>query len=426
MTMKRMLIGAATGAVIVIGGIYAAVSQKHEVVAAAPKPSPPVSSYVQPSYTLLDSTAVFDLNAVRQVKPTPERLADAAHAYDIAVQDTTGNANAMLLAAMRIYPLGHMYSTYWYRTKHHQADNYSDADEREVALAQMVSTTQYLAGAKHALARQDSSAMLELLRQAMSADDSAYKVIDADAELRELDNYPGYYYMMDDYIQQDSARAYQSTLRTLRYTRPSQLPFMLTPAMVERRYEYRLDSATGTYTSPYTLRDDAMRDMVRGNRWGRFSRETDHSVQYVATLHLSDQFYTYLYSMHDWESMMDIEVMIDSAGRAVEPPIKPARKATDDFDNPSKFYIVNIDKYGNKIAEQQIGCNCSPVHQSQAYIDASGRIEVQQVDINWQRDPLVAGYEGNKVASRTIASHRYYQVTTDGAIREVSEAVAKR
>jgi hypothetical protein len=160
------------------------------------------------------------------------------------------------------------------------------------------------------------------------------------------------------------------------YASRASFPYTLTPERLFKSYAYVHDTINNTYNSPYVLQDDAMRDLVRGNRNGRFSRMTDHSVVYVAALRLSDDFYTYIYADQD-------RVNIDTK----EAKEMPDENDNSDIDAPSEFIILNIDKSGHKLGQQKIGCSCSPIHISTASVDSIGFITVTDMKQTWKKSP---------------------------------------
>ncbi|MCW3127592.1 MAG: hypothetical protein JWO03_3250 [Bacteroidetes bacterium] len=377
---------------------------------------------------LLDSATVFDLQKVRQLKPNAARLAEATRLYLLAERETDDDMRAQnYLLSLRTFPMSDVYRNYSYSR---QAQNRYDPAVAGMqiladSISGMIEPGQFFTAAKYALGQKDTSSSMLLLSWYMGGDSLGYRVVDHDEMFRALDNYPSYYYMMDDYVQQDSALGYQSTLRTLRFTNPSPVPFTVSIDVINKTYEYKLDSATGNYTNPYALRDDAMRDLVSGNRYGRFGRETDHSVQHVATLHLSDKFFTYVYSQQNWRNKMMEDVLelpaADSASAEdKEMPVQakpyPSKESPEVYNGANKIYIVNIDKYGKKISEQQIACKCSPMHVSTAVIDKNGQIEVHDLEQKWKNDPLTAGYEKNEVVRRDVTAITRYKVKTNGEI----------
>jgi hypothetical protein len=262
----------------------------------------------------------------------------------------------------------------------------------------------------------------------MSNDTLAYKAVDKDEVFRPLENYPDYYYMMDRHVQADSALAYHSSLRTMRMTPASGLPYTLTDEVLNKTFLSVYDTTVTPhrYIPGYTMVDDAMGDVIRENRFGRFSRFTDHSVQYVATLHMSDRFYSYIYSTAADlnENEMMAEVAIDDSGRVIEPP-KDVRQP-EPYDSPNEIFLVTIDKYGKKIATQQIGCRRSPLHISLSSIDRTGLIEIKDIEQKWEKDPVVSGYKNNKVISRNVTAVTRYKVKASGEIVSAADWATAR
>lgn len=398
-----------------------------------------------PQLVLLDSAQVFDLSEVRKIKPSEESLAEAAHLSVLAQRDTDGSARpGRYLLSLRTFPIRHVYESYAEALNelNEDEDRTSKLQGLDDSLLGVVRTNDYIKAAEYALARLDTASSIQLLEWCMTDDTAAYRLVDRDETFRALDNYPDYYYMMDNYVAKDSVVGYQSTLRTLRFTEAATLPLAIGLDVINKSYEYQEDSITGNYINPYALRDDAMRDFVRADRFGRFSRETDHSVQYVATLHLSDRYFTYIYSIQDWDGMaikeesLTDEISEDSVSAAIDPlpdsssdedaqlVTVPAHAAV--YDPVNKIHIVNVDRYGKRIADQQIACKCSAIHISTAAIDKSGTIVVTDQEQKWAKDPLVAGFAGNKVISRNVTAVTRYRVKANGEIVAVTDGATAK
>jgi hypothetical protein len=373
-----------------------------------------------PRLVLLDSAQVFDLERVKKVKPTDASLAEAARLYLMAEWDTAIlSQTGTYLLSLRTFPLSDAYFRYSYALNHINDDHdYGMLRDYADSLRHNVTTREYISAAKYALDRKDTSVTIALLNWGMSNDTLAYKSVDKDEVFRPLENYPDYYYMMDRHVQVDSVLAYHSSLRTMRMTTPAALPYTLTDEVLNKTFLSGYDTTVTPhrYIPGYTMVDDAMGDVIRENRFGRFSRFTDHSVQYVATLHLSDRFYSYIYSTAADlnENEMMAEVAVDDSGRVIEPP-KDVRQS-EPYDSPNEIFLVTIDKYGKKIATQQIGCRRSPLHISLSSIDRTGLIEIKDIEQKWELDPVVSGYKNNKVISRNVTAVNRYKVTAKGEI----------
>jgi hypothetical protein len=357
----------------------------------------------------IDTTGLFDLRAIRARVADPAAMAEAMIIYKNS-SDTLkpSEERALYEKALRKYPIPFIYERLA-EALHYKSGHMQTIGER----AQMMSDSlcwpsgRYIAAAKYALSWHDSTCAVSLLRRAITEDSKAYARIDADNAFHALDNYADYYYMMDSRLK--GGAGVRGSLRTMAYASRASFPYTLTPERLFKSYAYIHDTINNTYNSPYILQDDAMRDLVRGNRNGRFSRMTDHSVVYVAALHLSDDFYTYIYADQD-------RVNRDDRKSATMPDPHDMQEEESEIDAPSEFVILNIDRAGHKLGQQKIGCSCSPIHITTASVDSAGMITVTDMKQTWKKNPLKAGYKGNSVAKRDVTATRYYQVKADGTV----------
>ncbi len=400
--MKRMLIGAAAGLSIVIG-VYAFSRPSHTIPIADTLPTNDTFTTYSVAENIdslvIDTTGLFDLVAIRQRKYTEESLLQAIQLVRKSRgMDDNPDRQKVLEQAVRVFPGSETYRWLGWSINR-QSPGAVRLSERLVAMVDSLKwpSDYYISAARYALGKSDTDAAVELLNWAMTQDSLAALRIASDSFFFRLDMYEPFYTSMDRHLSGTNGQA--GTLRTISSSTTAALPFTLTLALLFQKHTSI--PVSGSAAVAYSASDAAMRDLVRGSRDQRFSRSVDRSVTFVAALHLSDSFSSYIYA--DREEVNEIGMW-----------------DWDLFDAPANFILINIDKAGHKLGEQKIGCSCSPIHITTAMVDSSGLITSRDLKQIWQKNPLSAGYKGNKVVDRKVLSTHYYQIEHDGRISESS------
>ncbi len=403
MTMKRTLIGAAALVAIAIGVYVFSRPTYTTQWTKTVTTSDTTTSYAANDNNdslVIDTAGLFDLAAIHRYKPDPAAMAEAVR-LDVmtdTMQDTY-EMQRLMARAVRLFPARQLY---W--TLSNAVNDRNPATEvvynKLRAFADSISwpPSYYLSAARYALAKGDSDVCVRLLGWSMADDSTVGWQIAADSYFQRLDAYQPFYRLMDEHLSVWQGQA--AALRTMAHSSRTSLPYDLTPEEVFRKHGY--ENEDGFNGHVYNVSDDAMRDLIRGNRNRYFSRSTDHSVNFVASLHLSDSFYTYIYADQD---------LVNMDGNSWD---------WETFDAPSGFVLINIDRAGHKLGEQKIGCSCSPIHITTAVVDSSGLITSTDLKQIWKKNPLSAGYKGNKVVDRKVLATHCYQVAADGKINPLS------
>ena len=92
--------------------------------------------------------------------------------------------------------------------------------------------------------------------------------------------------------------------------------------------------------------------------------------------------------------------------------------------NPVTTYIVTYDTAGTRIANEVIGCFCSPAESKGFVINKDLTINITTYKTNWETDPLETGYASNKVKSVEENGKTTLQIDRNGTLMEQKEKVA--
>lgn len=385
----------------------------------------------EPAITLLDSIKVFDYASIRSYTPSPAGMAEGYKLF-LQADDTFRSANKpceslrLFTMAMRFYPFKNAYQEYSDAFSACHGSDYGGETAKSLAQTNLgdFRPDLYISAARYALERGDTAVVIGLLKICLIRDTGALKYVDAEEMFRPLENYPAYYHMMDVFMYRNPALGRKSSLRTMRFTHPSDMPYHLSTDRVWTKPLVPGDTMPPPYAPD--LAHDALADLIRGNRFGRYSRFVDADYTYVATLNLSPHFYTYIYETADGNS---IRVAPDEVLGETEAARKLRLQEEDvqwQLNTVLEFYIATIDEYGKVIATQKIGGKYSPTHIATAIVDKDGLIQITDMSQKWAKDPLVSGYLNNEIASRTITGVSSYRVKDNGTIIPITNEVTAK
>jgi hypothetical protein len=91
--------------------------------------------------------------------------------------------------------------------------------------------------------------------------------------------------------------------------------------------------------------------------------------------------------------------------------------------NPVKTFIVTYDSVGTRIANEMIGCFCSPTESKSFVINKDLSINITEFTTNWETDPLESGYANNKIISTTESAKVIMVIDKDGTLSSRKEEV---
>jgi hypothetical protein len=165
-------------------------------------------------------------------------------------------------------------------------------------------------------------------------------------------------------------------------------------------YEMTYDSVANFNYDRYI--DYNYSTLIPGMNDGRFSRDVTNEYMYVGKIKL-EAGYAFIY-----KSFMAIA----------------------DTLNPVKTYVLTYDTIGNMIANEMIGCFCSPTESKTFSIDKDLSIKTTNYKTNWEFDPLDKGYAGNKITGTTEDGKSVIGLDKNGTIKregvaQTTETVSK-
>lgn len=407
--MKITYVIVALGALLGLGTVSAVFlrSAKRIATPAAVCPAP------------LDSAQIYDLAVVEKYKVDSITLYEAFK-LSKAAEDTVrlgyslDLARPIFLKAIRMAPVKELYQNY---AQELYTDHIAKDRKRLMDIATRLSgrhNDTWVSAAAYALSVRDTDAMLLMLSQ-LTQEQNVLELIDAREAFKPLENYPDFYYTMDHFYNQAQQKGQMGVLRTLRFTTASGLPYELSSDAMLRSIA---SDTPGNRLQD--MRDDAITDLMRGNRFGKYSRMVERDYGYIATLDLSKSFMTFIYSDRESEGIVFKK---DNEDKSEEQLLEEQRIRGM---SGTAYYIATIDKQGKVIAIQKIASLHSPVHLTTASVQSDGLIRSMDLTQTWEKEPIKGGYIHNKVIKQTPTATRYYHVETDGSIRDVSDAMARR
>lgn len=92
--------------------------------------------------------------------------------------------------------------------------------------------------------------------------------------------------------------------------------------------------------------------------------------------------------------------------------------------NPVKTYVVTYDTTGTQVANEMIGCFCSPTESKGFVINKDLSIDITDYTTNWETDPLENGYANNKIKSIEESGKTMYRIDKNGTLVEQKDKVA--
>jgi hypothetical protein len=92
--------------------------------------------------------------------------------------------------------------------------------------------------------------------------------------------------------------------------------------------------------------------------------------------------------------------------------------------NPVKTYVVTYDTLGTQVANEMIGCFCSPTESKGFVINKDLTITITDYTTNWETDPLENGYANNKITKVEESGKSVYMIDKNGILVEQKDKVA--
>lgn len=136
--------------------------------------------------------------------------------------------------------------------------------------------------------------------------------------------------------------------------------------------------------------------LIPGMNDGRFSRDVTNEYMYVGKTKL-DNGYAFVYKSY---------------------------MAIADTLNPVKTFIVTYDTSGTMVANEMIGCFCSPTESKDFTINKDLSITMIDYQTNWETDPIEKGYAGNKIKSVEAVGKNILLIQNNGALKPKEAEVA--
>ncbi|MGZ3884907.1 MAG: hypothetical protein ACXVP0_05185 [Bacteroidia bacterium] len=164
---------------------------------------------------------------------------------------------------------------------------------------------------------------------------------------------------------------------------------------LELPFEITLDSARSFNYDKYI--DYNFATLIPGMNDGRFSRDVTNEYMYVGKFKMETG-YGFVY-----KSFMAIA----------------------DTLNPVKTYVVTYDTTGQMIANEMIGCFCSPTESSSFVINKDQTITIHTYAVKWESDPLEKGYAGNKIVSTEEVTKEIISYDQNGKILRDGVGIVK-
>lgn len=136
--------------------------------------------------------------------------------------------------------------------------------------------------------------------------------------------------------------------------------------------------------------------LIPGMDDGRFSRDVSNEYMYVGKTKLENG-YAFIYKSY---------------------------MAIADTLNPVKAYVITYDSLGTMVANEMIGCFCSPTESKGFTINKDLSITITDYQTNWETDPIENGYAGNKIKSVETVGKTILMIQNNGALKPKEDEVA--